>query len=81
MAGNKTTQANRTGKFKNIILLILFKFIKSYLYNMAENDLSLLKEAETYVSDLLEQRLSKNIKFHTLLHTQEVVAASEKSGV
>jgi predicted metal-dependent HD superfamily phosphohydrolase len=42
---------------------------------MADNHLLLLQEAETYVSDLLSTKLSKGIKFHTLQHTQEVVAA------
>ena len=65
-------------KFKKPILLILFKFIKTYLYSMAENPSSLLPEAQAYVTDLLQGKLSKTIKFHTLEHTREVVAASEK---
>ena len=39
---------------------------------------SILLDAEALVSDLLVNKLSKSIKFHTLQHTQEVVAASEK---
>ena len=38
----------------------------------------LLRDAQALVTDLLENKLSKSIKFHTLLHTQEVVAACEK---
>jgi predicted metal-dependent HD superfamily phosphohydrolase len=45
---------------------------------MLDNELSLLQEAEAYVTDLLQTKLSKNIKFHTLQHTQEVVEASSK---
>jgi predicted metal-dependent HD superfamily phosphohydrolase len=78
MAGNKTTQANRSGKFKNFILLILFKFIKSYLYSMLESQKLILQDARSQVTDLLSNKLSKDIRFHTLLHTQEVVAACEK---
>lgn len=37
-----------------------------------------LKEAQEYVTGLLTSKLSKNIKFHTLNHTQEVVAACEE---
>lgn len=43
---------------------------------MSENQILLLQEAETLVSDLLTTKLSKSIRFHTLQHTQEVVAAS-----
>ncbi len=42
---------------------------------MSENQLLLLKEAESLVTDLLSNNLSKDIKFHTLQHTKEVVAA------
>lgn len=45
---------------------------------MSENQILLLQEAQTLVTDLLSNKLSKSIKFHTLLHTQEVVAACEK---
>jgi predicted metal-dependent HD superfamily phosphohydrolase len=75
---NKAEQANRTGKFKNLIILILSKFIKSYLYSMTENQLLLLKDAQVLVTDLLTSKLSKSIRFHTLRHTQDVVAACEK---
>ena len=39
---------------------------------------SVLQDAQVRVTDLLRNKLSKSIKFHTLLHTQEVVAAAEK---
>jgi predicted metal-dependent HD superfamily phosphohydrolase len=45
---------------------------------MTDAQQSLIQEASTYVSDLLSHNLSKDIKFHTLQHTQEVVAACEK---
>jgi predicted metal-dependent HD superfamily phosphohydrolase len=45
---------------------------------MTETQLSLIQEARTYITDLLSHKLSKDIKFHTLQHTQEVVAACEK---
>ena len=45
---------------------------------MSENQLTLLQEARTLVTDLLSNKLSKSIRFHTLQHTQEVVAACEK---
>jgi len=38
----------------------------------------LIQQASIYVTDLLSNNLSKDIKFHTLQHTQEVVAACEK---
>jgi len=44
---------------------------------MTENQLLVLKEAQALVTDLLSNKLSKNIKFHTLQHTQEVVAACQ----
>jgi len=47
---------------------------------MSENQLMLLQSARLLVTDLLSNKLSKNIKFHTLIHTQEVVAACEKLG-
>jgi predicted metal-dependent HD superfamily phosphohydrolase len=73
----RVTEINLTGKFKKRILLILFKFIKSYLYNMTENSSLLLKDAQATVSDLILTKVSKTVRFHTLQHTQEVVAASE----
>ena len=45
---------------------------------MTEAQLLLVEKAQTYVTDLLSDKLSKSIRFHTLLHTQEVVAASTK---
>ncbi|MEP6699667.1 MAG: Pycsar system effector family protein [Bacteroidota bacterium] len=45
---------------------------------MTENQLLLLQEAEAKVTDLLTNKLSKSIRFHTLQHTQDVVAACEK---
>lgn len=42
-----------------------------------DNRTNLIQEAQTQVSALLENKLSKNIKFHTLTHTQEVVAACQ----
>jgi len=39
---------------------------------------SILQDAEALVTDLLVNKLSKSIKFHTLQHTQEVVVAAEK---
>ena len=45
---------------------------------MTENQLSLLQDAQAHVTDLLSNKLSKSIRFHTLQHTQEVVAACEK---
>lgn len=43
---------------------------------MPENQTLLLQEAQEFVMDLLSNKLSKDIKFHTLQHTEEVVAAS-----
>lgn len=45
---------------------------------MTDSQLSLLQETKAHVTDLLSTKLSKDIKFHTLQHTQEVVAACEK---
>ncbi|MBC7873385.1 MAG: HD domain-containing protein [Ferruginibacter sp.] len=45
---------------------------------MSENQLLLLQDAQNVVTELLLNKLSKSITFHTLLHTQEVVAACEK---
>ena len=45
---------------------------------MTENQILLLQEAEAVVTDLLTNKLSKSIRFHTLQHTQEVVAACHK---
>ncbi len=43
-----------------------------------DNQASLLPDAQLLVTDLLVNKLSKSIRFHTLQHTQEVVAACEK---
>ncbi len=45
---------------------------------MTETESALLKDAQTFVSDLFLNKVSKTVKFHTLQHTQEVVAACEK---
>jgi predicted metal-dependent HD superfamily phosphohydrolase len=45
---------------------------------MTENQTALLQDAQVLITDLLSNKLSKSIRFHTLLHTQEVVAACEK---
>lgn len=44
---------------------------------MQESQLLVLQEAQAQVTDMLQHKLSKNIKFHTLQHTQEVVAACQ----
>lgn len=44
---------------------------------MQEDQLLVLQEAQTLVTGMLQNKLSKNIKFHTLQHTQEVVAACQ----
>ncbi len=43
---------------------------------MVENQIAILQEAKYFVTSLLQNSLSKSIKFHTLDHTEEVVAAS-----
>ena len=43
-----------------------------------DNQLPLIQDARSLVTELLTNKLSKSIRFHTLRHTQEVVAASEK---
>ncbi|TMI64685.1 MAG: HD domain-containing protein [Bacteroidetes bacterium] len=65
-------------KFNRCILYILYKFIKTYLYSMTENQYQILSAAQNYATDLYQTKVSKSIHFHTLLHTQEVLAASEK---
>jgi predicted metal-dependent HD superfamily phosphohydrolase len=42
---------------------------------MTESQLLVLQDARHYVTTLLTSKLSKNIKFHTLQHTEEVVDA------
>lgn len=44
---------------------------------MTEDQLLVLQEAQTLVTEMLQNKLNKNIKFHTLQHTQEVVAACQ----
>ncbi|MEO7982497.1 MAG: Pycsar system effector family protein [Bacteroidota bacterium] len=44
---------------------------------MTEKQLLLVKAAKEQVTVLLSDKLSKSIRFHTLQHTQEVVAACE----
>lgn len=43
-----------------------------------DNQSPLIQDARSLVTELLTTKLSKSIKFHTLQHTQEVVAAAEK---
>ena len=45
---------------------------------MTENQFQLLLDAQNYVSDLFLNKVHKSISFHTIQHTQEVVAACEK---
>jgi HD superfamily phosphodiesterase len=45
---------------------------------MTEAQLLMIQNAQTFVTDLLQNKLSENIRFHTLEHTQEVVAACER---
>lgn len=44
---------------------------------MTDDQLLILQEAQALVTDMLQNKLDKNIKFHTLQHTQEVVAACQ----
>jgi len=45
---------------------------------MKEKDSLLLSDAQSYVSSLFQNKVSKNVRFHTFEHTKEVVAACEK---
>ena len=45
---------------------------------MTENQLALIRDAKTFVTVLFTDKLNKNIRFHTLEHTEEVVAACER---
>lgn len=45
---------------------------------MTENQLQILAEAQKYVSALILTKVNKSVTFHTLQHTQEVVAACER---
>ncbi|MFN8289019.1 MAG: DUF5706 domain-containing protein [Chitinophagaceae bacterium] len=42
-----------------------------------DNHSQLIHDAQVLVTSLLQNKLSKSIKFHTLLHTQEVVSACQ----
>jgi predicted metal-dependent HD superfamily phosphohydrolase len=44
---------------------------------MTENQFQILSAAQDFVSDIFLNKVNKSIHFHTLQHTQEVVAASE----
>jgi predicted metal-dependent HD superfamily phosphohydrolase len=44
---------------------------------MEENQIAILQKAQETVTAMLQSKLSKNIKFHTLDHTKEVVAACQ----
>ena len=44
---------------------------------MTEEQFRVLSEAQDFVTDLLINKLDRSIHFHTLQHTQEVLAASE----
>ena len=44
---------------------------------MTEEQFRILSEAQDFVSDLFINKVNKTIHFHTLQHTQEVVAGSE----
>jgi predicted metal-dependent HD superfamily phosphohydrolase len=43
-----------------------------------ENQSDLLKDARDFAANLIQTKVSKSVKFHTLQHTQEVVTACEK---
>lgn len=43
---------------------------------MTENQVKLLNDAQTYVTDLFQTKVNKSIHFHTLVHTQDVVKGS-----
>jgi predicted metal-dependent HD superfamily phosphohydrolase len=45
---------------------------------MTENQFHVLAAAQNYATDLYQTKVSKSIHFHTLQHTQEVLAACEK---
>lgn len=45
---------------------------------MTENQFQVLASAQDTVTDIFLTKINKSIHFHTLQHTQEVVAASEK---
>ena len=45
---------------------------------MTENQLPLLKQTQEFVTNLILTKVSKSVTFHTLQHTEEVVAACER---
>jgi len=45
---------------------------------MTENHSTLLQEAQNFVTDLIQNKVSKSVRFHTIDHTREVVAACEE---
>ena len=45
---------------------------------MNENQDQLLQSVQTYISDLFENNLDKDIRFHTIEHTEAVVAACKE---
>ena len=45
---------------------------------MTDAQLLMIQNAQAVVTDLLQNKLSENIRFHTLEHTQEVVAACDR---
>jgi len=45
---------------------------------MTDIQIQILGEAQKYVSDLILTKVNKSVRFHTLQHTQEVVAGCEK---
>lgn len=45
---------------------------------MTENQLKLLSDAQTFVTDIYANKVNKSIRFHNLDHTQAVVIASEE---
>ena len=47
---------------------------------MIKIDSEIVREASEFVTDLLEEKLSGNIEFHTIDHTKYVVSASELIG-
>ena len=45
---------------------------------MTETGVSILKEAEDFITDLYKTKVSETVKFHTLDHTLDVVAACQR---
>jgi hypothetical protein len=45
---------------------------------MTEQQLSLLRDAQAYVTELIQTKVNKTVRFHTLEHTREVVRACEE---